>query len=276
MFSIGPFSRITGLTVKTLRLYHEKGLLEPKLTDPQTGYRYYDSHSVEQARAVAYLRQMEFPLAEIREILESFERGGEILSFLEKQRQTIESRLAQLHQAAQSLDAVIQAEKDVRNMIRNIDLEIREKEVEPIEIAGLRWKGRYADTGSAFQKLGKLAGRHIAGKAMNLYYDMEYKEEDAEIESCFQVRQGTTESGKFSVRTLPGGSCVSILHKGPYDQLSRAYAALFDYVQKKGYQCLSPIREIYLKGPGLIFKGNPANYLTEIQVLVTEKKETKE
>jgi len=56
MFSIGPFSRITGLTVKTLRLYHEKGLLEPKLTDPQTGYRYYDSHSVEQARAVAYLQ----------------------------------------------------------------------------------------------------------------------------------------------------------------------------------------------------------------------------
>jgi effector-binding domain-containing protein len=142
-----------------------------------------------------------------------------------------------------------------------------------MEIAGLRWKGKYADTGFAFQKLGKLAGRHIAGKAMNLYYDVEYKEGEADIESCFQVRKGTAESGKYSVRALPGGLCVSILHKGPYDQLHCAYAALFEYIQKKGYQSLTPFREIYLKGPGLIFKGNPAHYLTEIQVLVSDKKE---
>ena len=29
-------------------------------------------------------------------------------------------------------------------------------------------------------------------------------------------------------------------------------------------------REVYLKGPGMIFKGNPKNYLTEIQMLVRE------
>jgi len=27
-----------------------------------------------------------------------------------------------------------------------------------------------------------------------------------------------------------------------------------------------PTREVYLKGPGMIFKGNPRNYLTEIQI----------
>ncbi len=27
-----------------------------------------------------------------------------------------------------------------------------------------------------------------------------------------------------------------------------------------------PTREVYLKGPGIIFKGNPKNYLTEIQL----------
>jgi hypothetical protein len=27
-----------------------------------------------------------------------------------------------------------------------------------------------------------------------------------------------------------------------------------------------PTREVYVKGPGLIFKGNPKNYLTEIQL----------
>jgi hypothetical protein len=27
-----------------------------------------------------------------------------------------------------------------------------------------------------------------------------------------------------------------------------------------------PPREVYVKGPGMIFKGNPKNYLTEIQL----------
>ena len=34
MLSIGEFSRVTRLTVKALRLYHEKGLLVPDLRRP--------------------------------------------------------------------------------------------------------------------------------------------------------------------------------------------------------------------------------------------------
>lgn len=273
MFSIGQFSRITGLTIKTLRLYHEKGLLEPRVTDPNTGYRYYDSRNVEHARIIAYLRQMEFPLSEIEEILKHFERDEDILGFLERQRNSIEARMAQLNQVAHSLNAVIQAEREVKQVLRNVDYEIREKEVGPVEVAGLRWKGKYTDTGKAFQQLGRLAGRYVDGKAINLYYDGEYKEEDAEIESCFQVKKGIKEKGEFSVHTLPGGRCISIIHKGPYDQLSHSYARLYGYLQEKGYSLQLPIREIYLKGPGMIFKGNPDHYLTEIQVMIDEKKE---
>ena len=65
MFSIGQFSRITGLTIKTIRLYHEKGILLPRKVDQATGHRYFDGQNVEQARAVAYLRQLEFPLSDI-------------------------------------------------------------------------------------------------------------------------------------------------------------------------------------------------------------------
>ncbi|MEX2120445.1 MAG: MerR family DNA-binding transcriptional regulator [Pirellulales bacterium] len=39
-FSIGEFSKITGLTVKTLRFYHEQGLLVPSCVGEETGYRY--------------------------------------------------------------------------------------------------------------------------------------------------------------------------------------------------------------------------------------------
>ncbi len=65
MFSIGEFSRITGFTVKTLRFYHEKGIVVPACVDDQTGYRYYDESGVDRARVVAHLRKLEFPLSEI-------------------------------------------------------------------------------------------------------------------------------------------------------------------------------------------------------------------
>ena len=39
--TVGEFSRMTYLSVKTLRHYHQVGLLEPAQVNPGTGYRYY-------------------------------------------------------------------------------------------------------------------------------------------------------------------------------------------------------------------------------------------
>jgi effector-binding domain-containing protein len=43
-----------------------------------------------------------------------------------------------------------------------------------------------------------------------------------------------------------------------------------EYLKAKRLKTALPIREIYLKGPGMIFKGNPKKYLTEIQYLIGE------
>jgi len=70
------------------------------------------------------------------------------------------------------------------------------------------------------------------------------------------------------VRELPGGKCVALLHKGPYEELHGSYERIMKYVKEKGYSVAAPPREIYLKGPGMIFRGNPKNYITEIQLPV--------
>ena len=36
-----------------------------------------------------------------------------------------------------------------------------------------------------------------------------------------------------------------------------------------------PSREVYVKGPGMIFKGNPKNYLTEIQIMFEKPRENR-
>ncbi len=54
--SIGDFSRMTHLSVKALRHYHDLGLLEPADVDPATGYRYYDASQVHAAQVIRQFR----------------------------------------------------------------------------------------------------------------------------------------------------------------------------------------------------------------------------
>ncbi len=112
-------------------------------------------------------------------------------------------------------------------------------------------------------------GSVTCGKPFNLYYDSEYKEEDADIESCIPIRKPKEVEG-ISISTLPGGKCISLIHKGPYDELGRSYEKIAAYANEKGYRLKTPSREIYLKGPGMIFRGNPRKYITEIQMMLEE------
>jgi DNA-binding transcriptional MerR regulator len=67
--SIGEFARRSRLSIKALRLYDELGVLLPARVDETSGYRYYDTSQLDDARLIAMLRQLEFPLATIKELL---------------------------------------------------------------------------------------------------------------------------------------------------------------------------------------------------------------
>jgi len=267
MFSIGEFSKITGLTIKTLRFYHDEGLLSPTMVDPQSGYRYYDHAKIETARVIAYLRELELPLAEIKQILASSQDESEILSVMEKQKVSLEQRIRRYRHIARSLQQFIDTERQAQVMSTQSEFAVEEKTLEPMLIAGIRMKGRYDECGKGFAKIGRSLGRFICGKAMLLHYDTEYKENDADFEAAMPIRQRKDVDG-ISIRELPGGRCLALVHKGPYDQLGRSYARILDYIKQKGYTVLAPSREVYIKGPGMIFKGNPNKYLTEIQMMI--------
>jgi DNA-binding transcriptional MerR regulator len=67
--SIGEFARRSRLSLKALRLYDERGVLVPSRVDQASGYRYYDTAQLDQARLVVMLRQLQLPLAAIKELL---------------------------------------------------------------------------------------------------------------------------------------------------------------------------------------------------------------
>ena len=67
--SIGEFARRSRLSLKALRLYDERGVLVPSRVDQASGYRYYDTAQLDEAHLVVMMRQLQLPLAAIKELL---------------------------------------------------------------------------------------------------------------------------------------------------------------------------------------------------------------
>jgi DNA-binding transcriptional MerR regulator len=264
-YSIGEFSQVTGLSVKTLRFYHEKGILVPSSVDEANGYRFYEAGKVEKARVIMRLRQMEFSIEDIAAVLGECPDEADILNYLERQKIFLQQRIQEDRDIVRSLSEIISTEKAAKQLLEAGRFGIEEKTVAPMLVAGIRMKGKYSDCSQGFSQLGKAIGRHINGKAMCLYYDGEYRDGDADFEPCFPVRKEVTAEG-VSFRTLPGCRFLTLVHRGPYDQLGRSYARILKQAGELKMNISLPTREVYVKGPGMIFKGNPRNYLTEIQL----------
>lgn len=70
LISIGKMADMNHLTVATLRLYDELGLLHPRRKDPDTGYRYYDIAQNARLDMIAYMKELGMSLSEIGRVLE--------------------------------------------------------------------------------------------------------------------------------------------------------------------------------------------------------------
>jgi DNA-binding transcriptional MerR regulator/effector-binding domain-containing protein len=273
MFSIGEFSTISGITVRTLRFYHELGLLVPARIDPVTNYRTYDERNLETAKVIAALRGLEFPLEQIREILDECRDDEDALGQLERQQKMLTGKVRHYQTVLNTINLLIDKERRTRDegSMATPAPSIQERDVESILVAGIRMKGFYSDCGKGFATLGKTLGRQIAGKPLCLFYDGEYREGDANFEPCMPIRKLIPSNG-ISVHELPAARCATLIHHGPYEDVKGSYAKLLKYVNEQGYKILLPTREVYVKGPGMIFRGNPKNYVTEIQIPIEQKR----
>ena len=65
MFNIGEFARLGAVTVRSLRHYHELGLLVPAEVDDATGYRRYSADQLSRLNRVVALKELGFSLSEI-------------------------------------------------------------------------------------------------------------------------------------------------------------------------------------------------------------------
>src|SRR5215470_14122088 len=106
--SIGDFSLMTHLSIKTLRYYHQVGLLEPAEVDPDTGYRYYGVEQLPTAQIIQRFRDLGMPIDAVKAVLAAPDvetRNALIATHLGR----LEGQLEQTRQAVVSLRNLLEA-----------------------------------------------------------------------------------------------------------------------------------------------------------------------
>jgi len=260
---IGQFARMTRLSVKALRLYHEIGLLPPAHVDAGSGYRYYEREQANQAEVIRILRSVDMPLDQIRAFLDTEDRELAAKQLL-IHRERLAERLAAQQRMLAYLESIIQ------NKGKIMPYEVQLTEEEPKSVAAVKihtTRSKIAnDVSSGFATLMhglNRAGAAPAGAPMLVYHSEIDEETDGEIEICVPVDEGYSgDSAEVYGRELAGGTMAHTIHQGPYEQITPAYHAVAGWISENGYEIGGPPREIYLNDPRTV---RPEELLTRVE-----------
>jgi DNA-binding transcriptional MerR regulator len=265
MYKIGDFSKITKLTVKALRYYDEEKLLTPSYRNEENGYRFYGEEDFKRAEFIVLLRELDFSISEIRDILGNCEDRNDLSYFLREKQEMLKKQIRRQKELLKKMDLYISSDQ---TEVHERNYEVLIKNIASVAVASVRFKGKYSDVGKYMGKIYKAVKSKANGAPFNCYFDSEYSE-DADIELCVPI-SGAIGNTEVATKNLPEIKAICTTHTGSYEGLNRAYKAVLDYAASHHLQCFTPSREIYIKGPGMIFRGNPDKYVTEIVVPIED------
>jgi DNA-binding transcriptional MerR regulator len=242
--SVGEFSRMTHLSVKTLRHYHQVGLLEPASVNPGTGYRYYISDQIPTAQVIRRLRDLEMPVAEVKEVLGTSEtsvRNALIAAHLDR----LEDELVKTHNAVESL----------RNLLRHSgELPAVEHRTMPaVPAVGIQQMVDREDVLSWWQgALGELRatvraqGLRATGPSGGLYDSELFQHGRGDATVFIPVAGAVRPVGRVVPFTVPEAELALLTHHGSLGDVDITYGELGAYATTHEISIEGPLREYYL------------------------------
>jgi DNA-binding transcriptional MerR regulator/effector-binding domain-containing protein len=253
LLTIGEFSRMTHLSVKALRHYHDMGVLEPAAIDPFTGYRSYDATQVVPAQVIRRLRDLGMPLDSIRSVLIAPDletRNREIAAHLGR----MERQLAQTQASVAGLRALL-AGPAVRPAVeyRKIPAVTALAVAQVVSAADLATWGSDA-LGALSDALATsgVAPSGASGPFGALFPGDFFELERSEITAFVPVGSPPAgfelPGGTVRLLEIPAVEAAIAVHEGPLDDIDRTYGALGTVVAERAIGVDGPIREYYLIG----------------------------
>ncbi|HVV77549.1 MAG TPA: MerR family transcriptional regulator [Mycobacteriales bacterium] len=244
--SIGDFSRMTYLSVKALRHYHDVGVLEPAEIDPDSGYRFYRPSQVGLAQMIRRLRDLGMPLDEVRTIVEAPDAAARD-----------EALVTHLRRMEAQLEATQQTVASLRTLLQQPDdrLSVAERDIAATPALAIREHVKGEDAVAwwmaAFELLHRTlreAGARRAGPDGALFPIEFFENEEGEVTVFVPVDEVTATHlpSRVLATVVPGIRAAVAVHDGPFGDLDRTYGALGTWVLDRAAGAPGPIREYYL------------------------------
>lgn len=261
MILIGPFARLTRLSVKQLRSYDALGLLVPARVDERSGYRYYHPRQARTAITIGLLRSLDVPLETIRELLVADDEDAERLLAEHRARLT-----ADLTRAERRLRALSHLRSDLELMPHPVRCGV-DPPRRLLAIHATSHAERLADDAArAIERLTAGLPPAVAAEdrpVVGLYpVDL-----DGELSFTVGVEislaDDVPENGGLETVELPGGPVARVVHLGPHDELPLAWFPLLAWAHERGHTVTGAVRETYLDDPATT---DPHHLRTEITI----------
>lgn len=249
--SIGDFSRMTHLSIKALRHYHEVGVLEPATIDPYSGYRFYEPDQVPVAQVIRRFRVLGMPLDEVRSVLSAPDvatRNQVIVAHLER----MESELAHTQATVASLRSLLERQPapiavDYRSVPATRALAITEM------VAAAEFEQWWTSAFGELYRVLESAGVRPAGPGGALYsaeiFELAAGEMVAFVPVDGEARLPDMPAGRTAIIEVPAAELAVAVHRGSFADLDQTYGALGTVVTAREIGVEGPIREYYLVSP---------------------------
>jgi DNA-binding transcriptional MerR regulator/effector-binding domain-containing protein len=245
--TIGAFSRLTHLSIKTLRYYHEVGLLEPAVVDPDSGYRYYRPGQAQSAQLVRRFRDLGLPVADVKAVLAAPDltaRNAILAGHLDRMRDQLRQTEAAVESLRRMLDggsASVAIEERVLEGAAAISVaaHVLRKDV-------AAW---WMDALAGLRATALAAGLEQNGPVGGIYDDELFTQDAGHARVYLPVGDSPALDGTGMRWELPAARFAVALHVGPHSDVDRSYAALGTYAAANGRDGAGPVRERYLTGP---------------------------
>jgi DNA-binding transcriptional MerR regulator len=257
--SIGEFSQLTHLSVKTLRRYHEAGLLEPAEVDRQTGYRYYAVDQIPTAQVIHRFRQLGMPVREVGDVLATSD-PEERAALIARHLARLEDQLDRTRAAVSALRRLLQPGAPA--------IAVEHRRVEATTVAAVRGTVAIVDVLAWYHEAMAELDRAVVdlglvptGPRAGLYDNELFTEERGDAVVYIPVAAPPS-LGRVEPFVVPAAELAITVHPGPHDDLDVSYGALGAYVTEHALAVAGPVRETYLVGPG--DTDDTSAWLTEI------------
>ena len=106
LIKIGDFSKLNHVSISTLRLYDEIGILKPIFIDKSTNYRYYSINQNARLDMIQYMKELNMSLSEIKDVLNSNDLNL-IESTLIKKKRQIKDQISDLNNSLNAISRTI-------------------------------------------------------------------------------------------------------------------------------------------------------------------------